>query len=632
MISRETPPFKRLLSYINPRKTKRVLWVLFGVSLLFYGLAYFIPRQVDFSYSNQTCLPQFTLLPAIHSSDDKRFDITYVDTWNIGNTPVAATKTCFKPVAAPSTGSSVVGTAPWNGFFARTLYNVTVPKAPVARIQSLSSEVPVTKSLVIPMDNQDIVHTYYLKANGQLAGCTSVKAGLRCDLPSLKLKQGVQYKFLLTKSFKGKQDTEVGAGSFTTLRATTITNGSVSPGQTIYSRPKELTFTADKPIKSAEVTLTVEGKPVELAQRINDKTLTITLKDELPREKEFTFRINNLEASDGSTLTEPYTAAFKTSGGPKVTGISVGASGVAQSAAIILTFDQPLSKTKDITSFISVAGGQASVQKRSDTQVVVQLQSLPLCQPFSIVVKQGIPSEHDLTSAKPWQFNSRTICHVAISYGTSLRGRALTAYIFGSSGPVTMYVGGIHGNEPSSTGLMRGWINELEANPSRLAGKRIVVIPAINPDGLAANTRTNGRGVNLNRNFPTDNWVKAIKDTDGTHASGGGEAPLSEPEAKALAAITNTYRPRLLLSFHAVGSMTIGDPGGYSAAYAARYASMVGYRDATNTTSTNFDYNVTGAYEDWTYRNLGIPSMVVELSSYTSVYNAGHYAALWAVL
>jgi predicted deacylase len=623
---------KRLSSFFDPHKTKNLLWGILVLSVISYGVTYLVPRQVEFSYGGETCQRQMTFLPAIHSSVDKSYGVSFNESLRIGEVDVLSMRTCFEPKTSPKVGETIVGTSPWNGFLARTLYKVAVTKPPQVQLASVRPELPVTKPLVVPMSAQDTIHEFVLNVDEGNAPCVPHSDGLLCDIPLLKLDQGKKYDYSIMKSFNGKEGSRVAASSFTTLRAITVTDGSVKPDQMVYARPKSFSFTTDKPIGSAEVGLSVEGKEVEVSQRIEGATLTLGIKEELPREKNVELTLKKLDAKDGSTLIEPYVVKFSTSGGPKVANVSVANTGVPQSAAIVLTFDQPLSKTKDVLPLIGVTGGQASVQKRSDTQVVVQLGNLPLCQPFSVALKPGIMSEHDVASTKAWQFDARTTCFATVSYGTSLKGRPLTAYIFGSSGPVTMYVGGIHGNESSSTGLMRAWISQLEANPSRIAGKRIVVIPVINPDGLASGTRANSRGVNLNRNFPTDNWTKSINDTDGTHPNGGGDAPLSEPEAKALAAITNTYRPRLLLSFHAVGSIVIGDPGGYSAGYAARYASMVGYRDGTNSSPTNFDYNVTGAYEDWTYRNQGIPSMVIELSNYGSVYAAGHYPALWAML
>jgi len=371
---------------------------------------------------------------------------------------------------------------------------------------------------------------------------------------------------------------------------------------------------------------------VKFDKAVKDKAITLTLEAELPREKTYTLTIKEVEASDGSGLVEPYTMQFATSGGPQVSNVSVGQTGVPQSGAIVLTFDQNVSKKQDITKLIKFSGGDAVVQKLSDTQVRVQLSSLPLCQAFSITIEPGLESEYDLASTKKWSFSGKTICYTTVQYGTSLKGRPLIAYQFGSSGPTTMYVGAIHGNETSSSGLMKAWVSELEANPSRLEGKRIIVIPSINPDGVAANTRTNSRGVNLNRNFPTSSWVSDINDTDGTHKGGGGASPLSEPEAAALAQYTRQIRPRLLLSFHAVGSLVAGDAGGYSAGFASRYASMVGYRDATNSSNSSFEYDITGSYEDWTYRNEGIPSMVIELGSYGYFSIAHHRNALWAMV
>lgn len=623
---------QQLVKFLQSIPNKHYAYITLGLVIVVYGLAFFIPRHVTFSYEGPTCRKQLTVLPSLHKSSDSAYSVSFKDTWDVGSVSLISAKTCFTTKTIPKEGSRIVGTALFDGPIARTLYNVQVPEAPRAKLASIKAEIPATKSLIIPMSSADAIHAYRLVVSDKTSDCKPVAATLHCDIPTLKLEQGEEFNYTLLRAFKGSDDQKIGTGSFKTLRAVAVTQASVNSGQIVYARPTELSFTADKPIAAASVLLTIDGKPVAFKQDIKDKTLKLTLEAELPREKAVELVIEKLEASDGSGLVEPYKVPFTTSGGPKVTAVSVGATGVAQSASIVLTFDQPLSKIKDVAAFVSMSGGGATIQKRSDTQIAVQLNSLPLCQAFTITAKQGMPSEHDIPSSKVWSFAGRTACFQTTTYGTSLRGRPLTAYIFGSSGPVTMYVGGIHGNEPSSSTLMKAWVGQLEANPGRLAGKRIVIIPSINPDGLAAGTRTNSRGVNLNRNFPTDNWVKSIKDTDGTHESGGGESPLSEPEASALAKLTTSYRPRLLLSFHAVGSITIGDPGGYSAGYAAKYASMVGYRDGTNSGNSNFDYNISGAYEDWTYSKAGIPSIVVELSSYTSVSSAGHYKALWAML
>lgn len=76
----------------------------------------------------------------------------------------------------------------------------------------------------------------------------------------------------------------------------------------------------------------------------------------------------------------------------------------------------------------------------------------------------------------------------------------------------------------------------------------------------------------------------------------------------------------------------VGDGHGtYSGGKAAQYASLVGYRNATGQSGT-FDYSITGSFEDWTYRNVGIPSMVLELGSYSYHNFAHHRAAMWAML
>ena len=69
------------------------------------------------------------------------------------------------------------------------------------------------------------------------------------------------------------------------------------------------------------------------------------------------------------------------------------------------------------------------------------------------------------------------------------------------------------------------------------------MVPVYNPDGLAAGTRKNARGVDLNRNFPY-HWANL----DGNYESG--PKPASEPETRAMMRFLRQVRPDWILSFH----------------------------------------------------------------------------------
>lgn len=624
-------PFIERLRRI-PKRVYLVAALCFFV--IWYILLFVVPRSIQFTYAEgKSCISQSTLLPALQrTADDQRFQVTMENTIKIGNVPIVSAKTCVRPTTLPKSGDQIVATAPVGGWLFRYNLVVKVPEAPVANTEPLKGAIPATKPLIIELSAPDSLHRYNLSVGERKVQCNATGEAITCDIPSLELEQGKEYNLKLTRQFTTSPEATVTAQKIRTLTATTITESSVKPGEVVYARPQEFSFVADKPLQRAKVEVVKVGSTdkIAVASSVDGTRVTAKLDKELDRESDYTVTVDSLEARDGSSLVEPYQVSFRMSGGPKVTGVSVGKAGVGVSARVVVSFDQELSPEQDVSKLVTFTGG-AAVISRVGSQIVYQLQSLPLCTSFTLTIAKGLMSKFDIPSSEPWTYASRTVCHTTSVYGYSSQGRALVAYYFGSGSPTTLYVGAIHGNEPSSSGLMRSWIDHLEASPSLYEGKRVVVIPTINPDGIARGTRTNARGVNLNRNFPTSNWVSDIDDTDGAHAGGGGSAPLSEPEASALAAVTTRLSPRLLLSFHAIGSLVVGDPGGYSAGYASRYASMVGYRDATGQGGT-FDYDITGAYEDWTYAKQGIPSMVIELGSYSYSNFSHHRAALEAML
>lgn len=124
--------------------------------------------------------------------------------------------------------------------------------------------------------------------------------------------------------------------------------------------------------------------------------------------------------------------------------------------------------------------------------------------------------------------------------GRSVEGRPIVAFGSGSRDAAlkVLVVGAIHGDETAGMRIARRLVH---APPIRRV--RLVVIPTINPDGVAANTRGNAHGVDLNRNFPY-RW----------RPLGGGEysgpRPLSEPESRAAQHLILSEKPDVTIWFH----------------------------------------------------------------------------------
>jgi protein MpaA len=122
--------------------------------------------------------------------------------------------------------------------------------------------------------------------------------------------------------------------------------------------------------------------------------------------------------------------------------------------------------------------------------------------------------------------------------------------VIGQGPDVTLILATIHGDEPAGTPLVQRLADHLAANKQLLDGRRVVIVPVANPDGLAARTRTNSRGVDLNRNYPASNYQHDSQSgaavLHGTH----GDKALSEPESAALHRLIETHRPARIVSLH----------------------------------------------------------------------------------
>jgi hypothetical protein len=127
--------------------------------------------------------------------------------------------------------------------------------------------------------------------------------------------------------------------------------------------------------------------------------------------------------------------------------------------------------------------------------------------------------------------------------GHSVRGRQISAVERGvpAASRKVLVFGSIHGNEPAGAEIAR----TLERMPAP-EGADLWIVEHLNPDGVAAHTRQNAHGVDLNRNFPY-RWRPLGHHGDPTWS---GPRPLSEPETRIARALIRRLRPAVTIWFH----------------------------------------------------------------------------------
>ena len=120
----------------------------------------------------------------------------------------------------------------------------------------------------------------------------------------------------------------------------------------------------------------------------------------------------------------------------------------------------------------------------------------------------------------------------------SVRGDPIEVFTCGQGSGGVLVVGGMHGDERGSAALVRELTTRVRCPP---ADRALTILPALNPDGLDMAARANARGVDLNRNLPTRNWIPRPV---------YGLQPMSEPESRALYDVLRRVQPAVTISVH----------------------------------------------------------------------------------
>ena len=206
--------------------------------------------------------------------------------------------------------------------------------------------------------------------------------------------------------------------------------------------------------------------------------------------------------------------------------------------------------------------------------------------------------------------------------GHSVEGREIRYVVLGKGENLTLIIAGIHGDEILPVQFAYRLVAYLQAHPGILAKAKVIIVPQANPDGVARRTRTNARGVDINRNFPTKDWNTGSP--RGRYARG--PKPMSEPETRAIVKLINEYRPDKIISIHSpLHQVNYDGPAQEIAKLMARYN---GYK-----VTSNIGYKTPGSLGTYAGKEQGIPVITLELpnSNLNAVWSENCKALLAAI-
>ncbi len=185
-------------------------------------------------------------------------------------------------------------------------------------------------------------------------------------------------------------------------------------------------------------------------------------------------------------------------------------------------------------------------------------------------------------------------------FGKSASGDRLRAVRIGDPDAErkALVVGSIHGDETAGQKVVAA----LRKRAEEVGDVDLWLVRTINPDGVRRETRQNGRGVDLNRNFPY-RWQSSSPGS----AEYSGPHPLSEPESRAVARLAERLEPAVSVWYHQPwGEVLLPCKG--KAAIERRYA-----RIARFPTNRCRGQKLPGTVASWQDHHLGGESFVVEL-------------------
>lgn len=169
------------------------------------------------------------------------------------------------------------------------------------------------------------------------------------------------------------------------------------------------------------------------------------------------------------------------------------------------------------------------------------------------------------------------------------------------SNTAILWIGGVHGDEPEGVDLANITLEWLKNHQDKVT-KDWILIPDINPEGSQKNQRTNSRGVDLNRNFPSKNWNTECKEP----RYYPGPSAMSEAEVKALVGLIEQTSPSVIVHCHSWHPcIVVSGPADHPIAKAL--AKSCGYE-----LRPDIGYPTPGSLGDWGWMEKKIPVICIE--------------------
>lgn len=192
-----------------------------------------------------------------------------------------------------------------------------------------------------------------------------------------------------------------------------------------------------------------------------------------------------------------------------------------------------------------------------------------------------------------------------VEIGRSVENRPIYKTEFGEGDDVTLFFSCFHGAERSTPRFGFEFADMLHKDPSLVAeGKRVVIIPILNPDGFVRGTRTNANDVDLNRNYPTRNW--GHQPAEGRLIKFGPE-PASEPETRLVMKLMAEIQPTKILTIHQ--PLRCNNPDGPAGlGLALLMGQYNGYP-----LEPYIGYPTPGSYGTWAGKEWEVPMVTLEL-------------------